>query len=65
MIISQIESVVLWLFFVYMLFTTGAYLLLNVIAFDTLLRYMPANAMKTNESLMTGHEPPISIIVPA
>jgi cellulose synthase/poly-beta-1,6-N-acetylglucosamine synthase-like glycosyltransferase len=63
--INLLESALLWLFFIYMLFTTGGYLLLNFIAFDTLLKYMHFKRNDDNEALMTGHEPPISIIVPA
>jgi cellulose synthase/poly-beta-1,6-N-acetylglucosamine synthase-like glycosyltransferase len=65
MYIESIESALLWFFLIYMLLTAGSYLSLNAIAFNTLLRYMHTKRDDDDESLMTGHEPPITIIIPA
>lgn len=63
--IHAIVSAILWVFLVYMLVTTVIYLLLNAIAFNTLINYMEVKRDDEEELMLTGNEPPISIIIPA
>ena len=61
-----IESLILWALFLYMLATTIIYLLLNGIAFNTLMNYMEQKRdNEDGELMLTGSEPPISILIPA
>lgn len=62
---STIEYVILWLFFIYMIINVVIYLVLNLIAFYSLSRYIDVSQGTDNEALITGFEPPISIIIPA
>jgi len=64
--VNFIESLILWALFLYMLVTTLIYLLLNGIAFNTLMNYMELKRDNEDDELMlTGSEPPISILIPA
>ena len=63
--IHLIESILLWAFFIYMLVTTIVYLLLNGVAFNTLMNYMEVKRDDDDELMLTGSEPPISILIPS
>ena len=63
--LHTIEVFFLWLFLVYMLATTIIYLLLNGIAFSTLVDYMEMKRDDDDELMLVGIEPPISILIPA
>lgn len=63
--LGQVESVLAWMFLAYMLLTSGTYLFLNVVALQALVRYLHGHRPGDEEVLLTGDEPPITIIVPA
>ena len=63
--LTAIEQALLWLFLVYMIANVGIYLFLNLIAFYSLTRYMDVSPGEDGENLVSGLEPPISIIIPA
>ena len=63
--LNSIEQVIIWMFLVYVILCSGSYLILNIIAFDSLRHYLRQKRTHEDESLYTGLEPPISIIVPA
>jgi cellulose synthase/poly-beta-1,6-N-acetylglucosamine synthase-like glycosyltransferase len=65
MAFNAIEYVIITLFLGYMLITTCWYLALNGIAMNTLFRYMQVSRDDDNELLLSGNEPPISLIIPA
>ena len=52
-------------FLIYIIACSGSYLLLNILAFDTLRSYLKHKRTQEDSSLKSGEEPPISIIVPA
>lgn len=52
-------------FLIYIVACSGSYLLLNIIAFDTLRAYLRQKRTQGEHSLNSGEEPPISVIVPA
>lgn len=62
---NGVENVFFWSFLVYVVVCSASYLILNVIAFDTLRHYLRRKRTQEDESLYTGLEPPISVIVPA
>jgi cellulose synthase/poly-beta-1,6-N-acetylglucosamine synthase-like glycosyltransferase len=62
---SSIEAGLLWGFLIYAAVCSGSYLLLNMIAFDTLRSYLRHKRTQEDESMYTGLEPPITVIVPA
>jgi len=62
---NAIENAFFWAFLVYVLMCSGSYLILNIIAFDTLRNYLHRKRTQDDESLYTGLEPPITVIVPA
>lgn len=63
--LHSIEEIILWAFLLYMLATTIIYLILNAIAFNTLTSYMEVQRDHDDELMLTGGEPPISILIPA
>lgn len=63
--LGSIEYVLAWGFLAYMLLTSGTYLLLNALTLQTLLRYLHRHRPADEEVLLTGHEPPITIVIPA
>lgn len=63
--LSPFEWLLVWLFMIYTLFTTGIYLSLNLLALDTLIKYMSSRRSEEEDPLLTGYEPPISLIIPA
>jgi cellulose synthase/poly-beta-1,6-N-acetylglucosamine synthase-like glycosyltransferase len=63
--LGSLESVLVWLFLAYMLLTCGTYLLLNAFALRGLLLYLNQHRSLDEEVLYSGHEPPLTIIVPA
>lgn len=52
-------------FLIYIVVCSVSYLLLNIIAFDTLRSYLKQKRTQGEQSLNSGNEPPISVIVPA
>lgn len=62
---NSIEYAISIGFLVYVLACTGSYIVLNVIAFDTLRSYRRLKRTEKDESLDNRQEPPISIVVPA
>lgn len=62
---SPVEFAIIWGILVYVVLCSGSYLLLNIIAFDTLRGYLRHKRTQEDEFLYTGREPPISVIVPA
>lgn len=62
---NAIESALFFSFLAYVILCSGSYLLLNIIAFDTLRYYLRQRRTTDDEFLYTGLEPPISIIIPA
>lgn len=63
--LNPIEWILVWLLLIYTLFTTGVYLALNLLALDTLIKYMSSRRSEEEDQLLTGYEPPISLIIPA
>lgn len=63
--LNLLETVLLWGFVSYVLLCSGAYLLLNLVAFFSLRYYLRRQRTHEDQSLYTGTEPPISVIVPA
>lgn len=59
-----IEHAILWIFFIFMVVTAGVYLILNIIAYNSLIKYMQVRRDE-DDARLTGYEPPISIIIPA
>lgn len=62
---NEIEFGIFLSFLIYIVACSGSYLLLNVIAFDTLRYYLGQKRTQGEHSLNSGQEPPISVIVPA
>lgn len=62
---NSIEYFIFLAFLFYVTLCSGSYLILNMIAFDTLRYYLRQKRAHDDEPLYTGLEPPISIIVPA
>lgn len=58
------EHAILWIFFIFMVVTAGVYLMLNIIAYNSLIKYMQVRRDEDDIQL-SGYEPPISIIIPA
>ena len=52
-------------FLIYIVACSASYLLLNLVAFDTLRTYLQQKRTQGGQSLNNGNEPPISVIVPA
>lgn len=63
--LTTIEEFIVWAFLAYVLLCSGAYLLLNLIAFDSLRHLLRQRRTSDELSLYTGLEPPITLIVPA
>lgn len=63
--LTGIEQIFVWAFLGYVVLCSGAYLTLNGIAFNALQYYLRQQRTHEDESLYTGLEPPISVIVPA
>lgn len=63
--LNSIEQGIIWAFLIYVILCSSSYLILNVIAFDALRYYLRQQRTEEAESLYTGLEPPISVIVPA
>ncbi|HKK15204.1 MAG TPA: glycosyltransferase [Gammaproteobacteria bacterium] len=59
-----IEHSLLWIFFIFMVVTASVYLLLNAIAYHSLIKYMQVKRDEDDIQL-SGYEPPITIIIPA
>lgn len=62
---TELEGYIFAAFLVYVVICSGSYLILNLIAFDTLRYYLRRRRSEDDEFLYTGMEPPISVIVPA
>ncbi|MGJ8689742.1 MAG: glycosyltransferase family 2 protein [Gammaproteobacteria bacterium] len=62
---NEIENGIFLAFLIYIIACSGSYLLLNILAFDTLRSYLKHKRTQEDHSLNSGEEPPISIIVPA
>jgi len=63
--LNGIEQFIIWAFLTYVILCSGSYLILNLIAFDSLRNYLRQQRTHEDETLYTGLEPPISVIVPA
>lgn len=63
--LNSIEYAIFLGFLFYVTLCSGSYLILNMIAFDTLRYYLRKKRTEDDDPLYTGLEPPISIIVPA
>ncbi len=63
--LNAIEHAIIIGFLIYVVLCSGSYLVLNIIAFDSLRHYLRQQRTHETEALYTGLEPPISVIVPA
>ena len=63
--LNLVESFIIWCFLVYVIGCSGAYLLLNLTAYFSLKSYLAERRAREDESLYTGNEPPITVIMPA
>lgn len=62
---SNLEYGIFLGFLIYIVACSASYLLLNLVAFDTLRTYLQQKRTQGGQSLNNGNEPPISVIVPA
>lgn len=62
---NEIEIIIVWSFIVYVALCSGAYLILNAIAFNALRYHLRQQKSSGNDLMYSGYEPPISVIVPA
>jgi len=63
--LTSIEQAIIWAFLVYIVLCSGGYMVLNLIAFDSLRNYLRQQRTHEDKALYSGLEPPVCIIVPA
>lgn len=63
--LNAVEHFIIWAFLIYVIACSGAYFILNLIAFYGLRSYLSQHRTQEDDSLYTGDEPPITVIVPA
>ena len=62
---NVVESTIIWTILLYVIACSGSYLYLNIVAFFALRNYLSERRTHEDESLYTGLEPPITVIMPA
>lgn len=63
--LTSIEQFIISAFIGYVVLCSGGYMILNFIAFDSLRNHLRQQRTHEDESLYSGLEPPICVIVPA